>query len=324
MGRAFLVPGSDFSNNNLGTVTPKSAIAVNGIAIIGPAIVSAESEQYSASFTPEWATQREVTWSIVSGGEYATITSGGLLVVTEGTLSQDVVIRCTSSSNNSVYAEKTVNVTYTEAPFVQTDYLQNTGASYLFLNDFTASETYGATIESRGIITNGNGYLLAYRQDYNNTSARFAHYRQNAGNMGCLLGTSDFKGTGIAADSSIFRYVFTLSSSSSSKTASLKVYKRTSTTASYTISSGSYICYMSGSLSIFGFGTTPHGGPNKVNEQNIAIGKFYGASITNGGNTIANYVPGTIEGVPCIKNTVTGQYFFDATNNGDLVAGNDE
>lgn len=324
MGRAFLVPGADFSNNNLGTVTPKSAIAVNGITIIGPAIVSAESEQYSASFTPEWATQRGVTWSIVSGGEYATITSGGLLVVTEGTLSQDVVIRCTSSSNNAVYAEKTVNVTYTEAPFVQTDYLQNTGESYLFLNDFSASEVYGATIEIRGTMTNGNGYLAGYRQDYNNTSKRFAMYRQNAGKMAFLLGTSDFKSTGIDADSGIWRYVFTMSSSSTSKTATLKVYKGSSSTASYTVSSGTYICYMDGSLSIFGFGTTPHGGPNSVNSTNICVGKFYGASITKGGNVIANYVPGTIEGVPCIKNTVTGQYFFDATNNGDLVAGNDE
>lgn len=322
MGRAFLVPGADFSSNNLGTVTPKSAIAVNGIAIIGPAIVSAESEQYSASFTPEWATQRGVTWSIVSGGEYATITSGGLLVVTEGTLSQDVVIRCTSSANNAVYAEKTVNVTYTEAPFVQTDYLQNTGASYLFLNDFTASETYGATIESRGVITNGNGYLLAYRQNSTNENTRFAHYRRNDGKMGFLIGSSGFTASSITADDSIYRYVFTLSSSSTSKTANVKIYEGSSSTASY--SSNTYICYMSGSLSVFGLGYTPHGGPNSVNSGNIAIGKFYGASITKAGNTIANYVPGTIEGVPCIKNTVTGQYFFDATNNGDLVAGNDE
>ena len=318
------MPGADFSANNLGTVTPKSAIPVRTVAIIGPEIVSAESQQYSALFTPEWTTQKGLTWSIVSGGSYATITNDGLLIVTEGALSQDVTIRCTSSSDNSVYAEKTVNVTYTLANFESSDYIQNTGQSYIFLNDFAASDLYGATLEVRGVITNENGYLLSARKDYSDEKTRFAFYRRNDGKMGRLLGTSGFGSTGINADDSVYRYKFAFSSSSSG-TATLDVYKGSSSTPSYTIAASShYVCYVSGSLSVFAFGTTPHGGPNYINTDTIAVGKFYGATITKNGNTIANYVPGSIDGVPCIKNTVTGQYFFDATNNGDLVAGNDE
>ena len=325
MGIAYLVPGADFSNSNLGTVTPKSAIDIRGIAISGPAIVSSESEQFYALFSPEWTTQRGVSWSIVSGGEYASITNDGLLVVNEGTLSQDVVIRCTSTSNSAIYADKTVNVTYTEAPFVQTDYIQNTGASYLFLNDFAAADVYGATIEIRGLVTNQNGYLAGYRQDYENVNKRFAMYARSDGKWGYLLGSSDFKAAGsLTPDGSIFRYVFKMSSSSTSKTATLTIYKGSSTSAAYTVASDTYICYMDGSISIFGFGRTPHGGPNSVNAQNAGVGKFYGLTITKSGNTIANYVPGTIEGIPCIKNTATGQYFLDASGNNDLVAGNDE
>lgn len=322
MGRAFIVPGADFSANNLGTITPSDDIELYGLSIVGPTIAYGTA-QYTPSYTPAWTTKKDVTWSIVSGGSYASITNAGLLVVNEGVTSQNVTIRCTSSDNNSVYAEKTINVSY-EAVFTPTDYIQNTGSSYLILDDFAEADMYGATIESRGSLSNGNGYLISYRNDTNNTAMRFAHYRQSAGATAYLLGTSDFHGvTGQSASSYVWRYVFVLSSSSSAKDASLAIYKEDAETPVFTIASGTYKCYMSGSLMIFALGYTPHGGPNEINESTIGKGKFYGATITKNGSTVAEYVPGSVNGIPCIKNTVNGKYFFDITNNGDLVAGND-
>ena len=71
---------------------------------IGPDL----KQQYQAQMTPADAWPMKVLWSIQSGDAYATIneTTGELTGTAEG----DVVIRATSTSSTSIYAEMTVHV----------------------------------------------------------------------------------------------------------------------------------------------------------------------------------------------------------------------
>lgn len=60
---------------------------------------------------------RGVTWSIVSGSDYASINqSTGEVTAKDGATSSVVVIRATSSYSAAIYAEKTVAVTYSAGP----------------------------------------------------------------------------------------------------------------------------------------------------------------------------------------------------------------
>lgn len=112
MGLALIIPGADFSASNIGTVTPSGNVPITGLAISGPDSVNGMSASYSAVFTPSHTTEREVTWSVVSGSAYASISNSGALTVLPGASSNSVTIRVTSATNTSVYGEKTIVVTY--------------------------------------------------------------------------------------------------------------------------------------------------------------------------------------------------------------------
>ncbi len=325
MGRAFLVPGVDFSSQNLGTVTLNGPIPIVGLSISGLSSIVGTTGVYQAVFEPAWTTQKSVTWSIVSGGDYASISNIGVLTIREGASFSPVTIRCTSSSNNNVMAEKTVTVTYSPDGWAQMDWIQNTGHAWIKLDDF--EDLCGATVEFRGTITNANGYLFGGRHSWPSVAgtiseyARFAGYRRNDGKVGYLLGNGDFGSTGVtASDSTRYRWKFILSSTTSSADASVTVYDDVNNTQLFTL--GSKICYMTGFLSAFVTGKGPHGGEFEGN-QNNANGKFYGATVTKNGTIIANYVPGVVNNVPCIKNTISGECFYNGTENNTLTAGND-
>jgi hypothetical protein len=118
MGIALIVPDIDFSGANLGKVTLKGSVPVRGLEIFGDAEVTGvgKSAKYSVNFTPANTTQRQISWSIVTGSLYASIDTEGNLSVLADASNSTVVIRATSLVDETIFAEKTVTVTYGEVP----------------------------------------------------------------------------------------------------------------------------------------------------------------------------------------------------------------
>lgn len=102
-----------YANPN-NTVIDKVDIDITGLGILGPSTVNdvSNTAQFQVTYSPSSTTQRSITWSVVSGSDYASIDEKGLLTVKEGANGSTVKIRATSKDNSSVYAEKSVTVTY--------------------------------------------------------------------------------------------------------------------------------------------------------------------------------------------------------------------
>ena len=102
-----------YSNPN-NTVIDKVDIDITGLGILGPSTVNdvSNTAQFQVTYSPSNTTQRSITWSVVSGSDYASIDEKGLLTVKGGANGSTVKIRATSKDNSSVYAEKSVTVTY--------------------------------------------------------------------------------------------------------------------------------------------------------------------------------------------------------------------
>lgn len=152
MGLALIVPGISFSGANIGRVTPAEDIPITGLAISGPSTITggADAAQFIAEYTPSTTSQRAVTWSIVSGSSYASISASGVLSVLQGATSAAVTIRVTSSVNPSIYAEKAITVTYSAQPgalpdgAIAADFIYSTGYSSFIDTDIvpTARMSY--------------------------------------------------------------------------------------------------------------------------------------------------------------------------------------
>lgn len=113
MGRALIVPGVDFSETGLGTVTLKGNVPLSGISIDGPMSVVKEARFTVSYYPPNTTTQRGVTWSIISGGSYAAIDSNtGVLTALSGASASSVTVKATSIYDQNIYATKTISVTY--------------------------------------------------------------------------------------------------------------------------------------------------------------------------------------------------------------------
>lgn len=102
-----------YANPN-NTVIDKVDIDITGLGNLGPSTVNdvSNTAQFQVTYSPSNTTQRSITWSVVSGSDYASIDEKGLLTVKGGANGSTVKIRATSKDNSSVYAEKSVTVTY--------------------------------------------------------------------------------------------------------------------------------------------------------------------------------------------------------------------
>lgn len=67
----------------------------------------------SVAYTPSTTSEVGVTWSITSGGTYATIDQLGVVTVLDGASSSSVTVRATSIYRSFIYDEITITVTYT-------------------------------------------------------------------------------------------------------------------------------------------------------------------------------------------------------------------
>lgn len=114
MGLALIIPNIDFSGANIGRVTPAEDVPLVSLSVSGPDSVTggADAATYLPVYNPANTNQRSVAWSVQSGGTYATITTGGVLTILQGASASSVTIRVTSTINPSIYAEKTITVTY--------------------------------------------------------------------------------------------------------------------------------------------------------------------------------------------------------------------
>ena len=142
MGVAIIIPGVTFTEN-LGKVTLVDGggsgggdvdVEVESISISGSATVNTSSNKatYSVAYTPANTTQKGVTWSLESGGEYATIDSMGTLTV-KG--SGSVTIKAVSKYNAAVTAKKVVSVVFHDGQedneYTELEYVGTKGGNYL-------------------------------------------------------------------------------------------------------------------------------------------------------------------------------------------------
>lgn len=146
MGVAIIIPGVVFTEN-LGKVTLVDGggdvtVEVKSIAIAGSATVNTSSNKatYSVAYTPTNTTQKGVTWSLESGGEYATIDSMGTLTV-KG--SGSVTIKAVSKYNAAVTTKKVVSVVFNEVhesdEYTELEYVGTKGGNYLQTNTIMAA-----------------------------------------------------------------------------------------------------------------------------------------------------------------------------------------
>lgn len=116
MGHAIILPNIDFSNSGMGKVTiPTPPVALVSLSIVAENSYSggsSDSFNLSVTYNPVNTTQTGVTWTIDSGSSYASITTDGVLTILSGADSDEVIVKATSTVNSSIYATKTISVTY--------------------------------------------------------------------------------------------------------------------------------------------------------------------------------------------------------------------
>ena len=113
MGIALIIPNLDFSGHGLGKVTLNQSIPLVSMSIAGETTVLGKSATYKALLYPGNTSQRAVTWSVISGGTYASIgASSGVLTIDASADEATVVIKATSVDNSDIYATLELTVTY--------------------------------------------------------------------------------------------------------------------------------------------------------------------------------------------------------------------
>ncbi len=133
-----------YANPN-NTVISNAEVALSALSITGLSSVnnSGNEAQYSVAYSPSNTTQRGVSWSIVSGDGFASIDESGKLTVKNGASGNTVKIRTTSKVNTSIYADKSVTVTYKAAAVAVTGVTLGKTVLSLLIGD---SETLVATV----------------------------------------------------------------------------------------------------------------------------------------------------------------------------------
>lgn len=127
--------GADFSANKIGTMVIKD---ISSIAISGASSVTGMATQLTCTATYSDASTATVSplWSIVSGGDYASINANGVLTILSGANNSSVVV---GAEYDGKTATKTVVVTYRYAATYQinvADFTTNNGCAGAIQNDY--------------------------------------------------------------------------------------------------------------------------------------------------------------------------------------------
>lgn len=170
-----------YANPN-NTVIDKVDIDITGLGILGPSTVNdvSNTAQFQVTYSPSNTTQRSITWSVVSGSDYASIDEKGLLTVKGGANGSTVKIRATSTDKPNIYAEKSVNITYFSAEVsisFQKDSIEVEAKAGTVTNTFTTTGLTNLRVSASGgmTITTGpsiTGYLIgfAYAENTGNSA----------------------------------------------------------------------------------------------------------------------------------------------------------
>lgn len=186
MGLALIVPNISFAGANYGKVTPAEDIPITGLSISGPSSVTGGSDavQYVAEYTPATTSQRAVSWSIVSGSAYATIDTSGVISILQGASSSAVTIRVTSAVNPSIFAEKTISVTYERQQgdlpegAIPAELIYSTGYSSYINTNIVPSAKMSYEVDVVWVRSNS---LFSSFFGYNINNVRFAFHRNANG-----------------------------------------------------------------------------------------------------------------------------------------------
>ena len=170
-----------YANPN-NTVIDKVDIDITGLGILGPSTVNdvSNTAQFQVTYSPSNTTQRSITWSVVSGSDYASIDGNGKLTVKSNAKGNVVKVRATSTDKPNVYAEKSVNVTYFSAEVsisFQKDSIGVEANAGTVTNTFTTTGLTNLRVSASGgmTITTGpsiTGYLIgfAYAENTGNSA----------------------------------------------------------------------------------------------------------------------------------------------------------
>lgn len=170
-----------YANPN-NTVIDKVDIDITGLGILGPSTVNdvSNTAQFQVTYSPSNTTQRSITWSVVSGSDYASIDGNGKLTVKSNAKGSEVKVRATSTDKPNIYAEKSVNVTYFSAEVsisFQKDSIGVEAKAGTVTNTFTTTGLTNLRVSASGgmTITTGpsiTGYLIgfAYAENTGNSA----------------------------------------------------------------------------------------------------------------------------------------------------------
>lgn len=170
-----------YANPN-NTVIDKVDIDITGLGILGPSTVNdvSNTAQFQVTYSPSNTTQRSITWSVVSGSDYASIDGNGMLTVKSNAKRSEVKVRATSTDKPNIYAEKSVNVTYFSAEVsisFQKDSIGVEAKAGTVTNTFTTTGLTNLRVSASGgmTITTGpsiTGYLIgfAYAENTGNSA----------------------------------------------------------------------------------------------------------------------------------------------------------
>lgn len=315
-----MVPGADYRNNNLGQVTMADTLPIEAIAIVGDSYVI-NSGKYMAKLFPTFTSQRGISWSISSGGEYAEVDSDGNVTAKVGASGNTAVLRCESTDNPEIFAEKTLVMTAGEVVFY--DYLQSDGNAYILHPGTNA--LWGFKMVVRGTLSGNNGYIMGCRYASNSTQARVAAYQNGQGYAAALVGTAGFTSLGFKKTdtSTIYRWEFFGSQDSSHSDGYCRCYEDATDILKGSVTKATMTA--SGYISIFtlGYGSYYAGTPFTDSAGNHGAVKFYGLTLEDEqGNLLIDLRPCTMDGTPCLLDIVGGGFYYNETGSG-LTAGND-
>ena len=286
MGLAIIVKGVSFADADLGSVTLSGNRPIEALSIVGDSSVIG-SATYRVNLYPANTTQRGIVWSIDSGGAYATINPNtGELFAIEGADEDTVVIRATSSSDNTIYATKTLTVSFSSALIVPLSYIAADGKcgvltgytiddSVTIIADCKIPQITLTTSDRQFVYSDGGNVSLSYSTRWNMYAINFTGYNTKS--------VTSFFNRGLVT---------------SSKTG-CTLYDKTN---------GNYVTLSSGTVSSGTYGEIQLFGKNDSTPYKKTI--IYEFQIQKGGVDVLHLKPVLYNGTPCFYDTVSNNYIY--------------